>query len=380
MNFDPTPGQQEFLDEVRVLVRERIAPHAARWDEAGVWPAEVLPDLARAGLFGIYAPREHGGRGLDTVSYALAIEEISHELPALGIAISVNNSLVANPIARFGTVEQKQRFLTPVASGKLLGAFALTEAEAGSDATRLASRARRDEPGYVLTGEKVMVTNGGPAGLFLVVAATEPEKLGRGLTAFLVPADAPGLTKGERDQTMGLRSSDVRTIHFDQVRLGPEHRLGEEGRGISVTIDALNAGRVGVGAQAVGIGRGALDRAVRHATKRRQFGQTLGEIGPVQQMLAAAHTELEAARVAVLHAAQCRDRGEPFSSDASRAKLTASHAAVFAANTAVQVFGGWGYLTATGVERFYRDAKVTELYEGTSEMQRIVLAGSLTRG
>jgi len=172
----------------------------------------------------------------------------------------------------------------------------------------------------------------------------------------------------------------VRTVTFDNVRLGPEHRLGEEGRGLSVTIESLNAGRVGVGAQAVGIARGALDRAVRHANQRRQFGQTLGQIGPVQQMLAAAHVEIEAARMAVLHAAQCRDRGESFSADASRAKLSASQAAVLAASTAVQVFGGWGYLTATGVERFYRDAKVTELYEGTSEMQRIVLAGSLTRG
>ncbi|HEV8479205.1 MAG TPA: acyl-CoA dehydrogenase family protein [Candidatus Eisenbacteria bacterium] len=380
MNFDPTPEQQAFLESVRALVRERIAPHALRWDEEGKWPAEVLPDLARAGLFGIYAPREHGGRGLDTVSYALAIEELSSELPALAIALSVNNSLVANPIARFGTVEQKQRFLTPVASGKLLGAFALTEAEAGSDATRLSGRARLEDSGYVLNAEKVMVTNGGPAGLFLVVVATEPEKLGRGLTAFLVPADAPGVTRGARDQLMGLRSSDVRTVTFDNVRLGPEHRLGEEGRGLSVTIEALNAGRVGVGAQAVGIGRGALDRAVRHAGRRRQFGQTLGQIGPVQQMLAAAHTEIEAARMAVLHAAQCRDRGESFSADASRAKLSASQAAVLAASTAVQVFGGWGYLTATGVERFHRDAKVTELYEGTSEMQRIVLAGSLTRG
>src|SRR5215470_5367609 len=338
MNFDPKPEQQAFLDGVRTLVRERIAPSAARWDEAGVWPAEVLPDLARAGLFGTYAPREFGGRGLDTVSYALAIEELSSELPALGIALSVNNSLVANPIARFGSVEQKQRFLTPVASGKLLGAFALTETEAGSDATRLTSRARREGSGYVLTGEKVMVTNGGPAGLFLVVVATEPEKLGRGLTAFLVPGEARGVTRGEREQTMGLRSSDVRTIHFDNVRLGPEHRLGDEGRGLSVTIEALNAGRIGVGAQAVGLGRGALERAVRHATTRRQFGQTIGQIGPVQQMLAAAHTELEAARMAVLHAAQCRDRGEPFSADASRAKLSASQAAVAAASTAVQVF------------------------------------------
>lgn len=380
MNFDPTPEQQAFLDGVVRLVRERVAPNALRWDEEGKWPAEVLPDLARAGLFGIYAPREHGGRGLDTVSYALAIEELSAELPALGIALSVNNSLVANPIARFGTPEQKSRFLAPVASGKLLGAFALTEAEAGSDATRLSSRARRDGSGYVLTGEKVMVTNGGPAGLFLVVVATEPEKLARGLSAFLVPADARGVSKGERDELMGLRSADVRTVRFDSVRLGAEHRLGDEGHGLSVTVEALNAGRVGVGAQAVGIGRGALDRAVRHATTRRQFGQTLGEIGPVQQMLAAAHTELEAARVSVLHAAQCRDRGESFSADASRAKLSASQAAVLAASIAVQVFGGWGYLTATGVERFYRDAKVTELYEGTSEMQRIVLAGSLTRG
>jgi len=190
MNFDPTSEQQAFLEDVRSLVAERVAPHAAAWDEAGAWPAEVLHDLARAGLFGIYAPREHGGRGLDTVSYALAIEEISRELPALGIALSVNNSLVANPIARFGTAEQKQRFLQPIASWRHLGAFALTEVEAGSDATRLASRARREGAGYVLTGEKVMVTNGGPAGLFLVVVATEPDKLGRGLTAFLVPGDA----------------------------------------------------------------------------------------------------------------------------------------------------------------------------------------------
>jgi alkylation response protein AidB-like acyl-CoA dehydrogenase len=380
MNFDPTPEQQAFLESVRVVVREEIAPRAARWDADGVWPAEVLPALAATGLFGVYAPREHGGRGLDTVSYALAIEELSSELPALGIAVSVNNSLVANPIARFGTPAQKQRFLEPVAAGRMLGAFALTEAGAGSDATRLSTRARRDGDGYVLHGEKVMVTNGGPAGLFVVVAATDPDKLGRGLTTFLVPGDARGVERGERDAMMGLRSADVRPVRFDNVRLGAEHRLGDEGRGLSVVIESLNAGRVGVGAQAVGIGRGALDRATVHATRRRQFGQALGEIGPVQQMLATAATDLDAAWLTVLHAAQCRDRGEPFSADASRAKLAASAAAVAAADTAVQMFGGWGYLTASGVERFYRDAKVTELYEGTSEIQRIVLAGSLTRG
>ena len=380
MNFDPTPEQQAFLDEVRAVVREDVAPRAAAWDAEAAWPAPALASLARIGALGVYAPREHGGRGLDTVSYALAIEEISSELPALGIAVSVNNSLVANPIARFGTPEQKKRFLEPVARGRTLGAFALTEAGAGSDATRLSTRARREGDGYVLHGEKVMVTSGGPAGLFVVVAATDPDKLGRGLTVFLVPGDARGVERGERDAMMGLRSADVRTVRFDNVRLRAEHRLGEEGRGLSVVIESLNAGRVGVGAQAAGIGRGALDRAAVHATRRRQFGQKLGEIGPVQQMLGAAATELDAAWLAVLHAAQCRDRGESFSADASRAKLAASAAAVAAADTAVQMFGGWGYLTATGVERFYRDAKVTELYEGTSEMQRIVLAGSLTRG
>jgi len=380
MNFDPTPEQSAFLESVRAVVREHIAPRAAAWDADAVWPEAALGALASIGALSVYAPREHGGRGLDTVSYALAIEEISSELPALGIAVSVNNSLVANPIARFGTEAQKQRFLDPVARGRTLGAFALTEAGAGSDATRLSTRARREGEGYVLHGEKVMVTNGGPAGLFVVVAATDPEKLGRGLTTFLVPGDARGVERGERDAMMGLRSADVRTVRFDNVRLSAEHRLGEEGRGLSVVIESLNAGRVGVGAQAVGIGRGALDRAAVHATRRRQFGQTLGEIGPVQQMLGAAATELDAAWLAVLHAAQCRDRGQPFSHDASRAKLAASAAAVAAADTAVQMFGGWGYLTATGVERFYRDAKVTELYEGTSEMQRIVLAGSLTRG
>jgi alkylation response protein AidB-like acyl-CoA dehydrogenase len=380
MNFEPTSDQQRFRDEVRALVAEHVRPHAAAWDHEGRFPSEVLPAFAAAGALGVYIPREHGGRGLDTVSYALAIEEISSELPALGIALSVNNSLVANPIARFGTAEQKRRFLEPLARGRMLGAFALTEAEAGTDATRIATRALPEDGGYRLDGEKVMVTNGGHAGLFLITAATDPEKKGRGLTAFLVPADAPGVELGPRDETMGLRSSDVRAVRLRGVRLGPEHRLGEENHGFAVVVEAINTGRIGVGAQAVGIARGAFERALAYARRRRQFEQLLCDIPMVQQTLAAMATDIDAARLTVLHAAQARDRGEFFVYDAARAKLAASEMCVRVASDAVQVHGGWGYLSATGVERFYRDAKVTELYEGTSEILRTLVAGSLTRG
>ena len=380
MNFDPTPEQSAFRAGVRAALREHVAPHAERWDREAHFPAEALPAFAALGATGVYIPAADGGRGLDTVAYALAIEEIASVLPALAIVLSVNNSLVANPIARFGTPEQKQAFLGPVARGETLGAFALTEAEAGSDATRIAARAVRDGSGYVLDAEKVMVTNGGPAGLFLVTAATEPEKLGRGLTAFLVPGDAPGVARGPRDATLGLRSADVRPVRFERVRLGAEHRLGEENHGFAVVLEAINAGRIGVGAQAVGIARGALERAVGYARRRRQFGQAVCDIPMVQQTLGAMDAELDAARLTVLYAAARRDRGEPIAYDAARAKLAASEMCVRAASAAIQMHGGWGYLEATGVERFYRDAKVTELYEGTSELLRILVSASLTRG
>ena len=379
MNFDPTAEQTAFLDELRAVLAERVTPNAVAWDRAGTIPADALSALAACGANGIYAPKEHGGRGLDTVSYALAMEEIGAALPGLAIVLSVVNSLVGHPIARFGTAEQKERFLRPLARGERLGAFCLTEAEAGSDATHLATRAVRDGDAYTITGEKVMVTNGGTAALLLVIAATDPSAGGRGLSAFLVDGDAPGVTRGPRDETLGLHAADVRPLRFQNVRVGTERRLGDEGQGISVLLEGLNAGRIGVGGQATGIARGALALAVDHARTRRQFEKTLAEIPMVQQMLAVMASETDVARLLVLEAAQKRDRGEPFAADASRAKLAASEAAVRVASSAIQVFGGWGYLTATGVERFYRDAKATELYEGTSEIQRTVIAGALAR-
>jgi butyryl-CoA dehydrogenase len=376
MNFDPTPAQREFMDQIRTVLADEVAPYAESWDRESRFPEAAVKALGKAGASGVYIPSELGGRGLDTMAYALAIEEISSVLPALGITLSVNNSLYSNPIRRFGTPDQHKAFLEPVASGRAIGAFALTEAEAGSDATRLKTLAVRENGGYSLSGEKVMVTSGGPADFFLVIAATEPEKTSRGLTAFLIPADTPGVSRGPRDETMGLRSSDVRSLRFENVKLDEGNRLGDENRGMAILLESINTGRIGVGAQAVGIARAAYELALDHARQRKQFGKLLCEIPAVIEMLANMATEIEAARLTVYQAAQVR----AFFADAARAKLAASEMCGRVTSMAIQVHGGWGYLTATGVERFHRDAKVTELYEGTSEIQRLILAGSLTHG
>ena len=366
---------------MRALVRERLAPQALAWDRSAALPAEVLAAFREAGTCGIYIAEEHGGLGLDTVSYVLAIEEISSELPALGIAISVNNSLFCNPIEQFGTSEQKRAFLAPVAAGRQFGAFALTEVDAGSDATHLHARAERDGDGYRLTGEKVMVTNGGIADFAVVIAVTDPGAGPRGLTAFVVPLDLPGVTRGERVETMGLRSADVRTLTFENVALEEVHRLGEENRGLAVMLVSLNAGRIGVAAQAVGIARGAYERSLSYARTRKQFGRYLYEMGPVQEMLAHMVTEIDTARLETLWAAQVRDAGSrDLRIAAARAKLTASEMCTRVTSQAIQVHGGWGYLTETGVERFHRDAKVTELYEGTSEILRQTVTSALLKG
>lgn len=380
MNFDLTTEQNATLTSIKAVLAREVAPSAAKWDRGSVFPDEAVKALGRAGASGIYIPREYGGQGRDTVCYSSVIEEISSVIPALGITFSVNNSLYCNPIVRFGTDEQKERFVRPVATGGAIGAFALTEAEAGSDATRLKTRVTRDGDSYLLNGEKVMVTSGGVADFILVIGATDPAKTSRGLTAFVVPSSMPGVIRGERQETLGLRSSDVRDIRFDNVRLTESHRIGDENHGMTVLLEGINSGRIGVGAQAVGIARGAYQMALRHARSRRQFNKFLHEIPAVKEMLADMATGIEAARLTVRHAAQIRDRGEPFYADAARAKLTGAEMCLRVTSLAIQVFGGWGYMTDTGVERYFRDAKITELYEGTSEMQRIVLAGSLTHG
>ncbi len=380
MRFDPSPEQREFLTALRGVIEADVAPSALAWDRAAHVPLEAVHALGAAGASGIDTPPEWGGRGLDAVSFALAIEEISSVLPALGLHFSTNNSSFCRPIACFGSESQKRRFLEPVASGRAAGAFAIAEEGASSDVSSLATTARRVDGGYVLRGEKAMVTNGGLADFVLVVADLESGQGRGGSTALLVPADLPGVHRGPRVEMMGLRSADVRHLRFENVRLEAVHRLGEEQQGSAVVREAQSAGRIGVAAQAVGTARGAYEKALAHARHRRRLGRFLCELPAVRELLARMVTEIDAARLTTLWAAQLLDAGDSsVPAAAARAKLAASEMGGRVTSLAIQVHGGWGYLADTGVERFHRDAKATELYEGTSEILQQVIADSLTK-
>ena len=374
--MDPalTPAHEDARARARAFAEGTLRPAIAALDAERRFPAEHLPLLAADGFLAIHWPKEHGGAGLDTLAYALVLEELARVSPAHAIVVSVHATLVGVPLLHFGTAAQKAQWLPKMARGEVLGAFALTEAGAGSDASALRTSARREGDGWVLNGEKVMVTNGGPCGLVLVFASTEPAAGAKGITAFLVPADGPGVTRGPRDATMGLACADVRSLHFENARVPDGARLGEPGQGMKVALAALNAGRIGVAAQAAGIAAEMVERAVAHARARKQFGRELAQFGAIHELLADGAVERDVARMFTHEAAAARDRGEDFAALAARAKWTASEAAVKAADRAIQVHGGWGYLTATGLERYARDARVTTLYEGTSEMQKLVVA------
>ena len=371
MDFTLSDLHRDVQARARAFADTTLRPVAAGLDAI---PVEHLPLLAAEGFLSVHWPREHGGAGLDTLAYALVLEELARVSPAHAIVVSVHATLVGVPLLQFGTPEQKVEWLPRMARGEVLGAFALTEAEAGSDATALRTTARREGDGWVINGEKVMVTNGGPSRLVLVFASTDPSAGARGVSAFLVPADGPGVTRGPRDATMGLNAADVRSLHFENVRVPDTARLGPEGAGMKVALAALNAGRIGVAAQATGITAETVDRAVAHARTRRQFGRELAQFGAIHELLADGALERDIARMFTHEAAAARDRGDDFAALAARAKWTASEAAVKAADRAIQVHGGWGYLAATGLERYARDARATTLYEGTSEMQKLLVA------
>jgi alkylation response protein AidB-like acyl-CoA dehydrogenase len=374
MDFTLPAAHAALQSRARTFAERVLRPEIAALDAERRFPSGHLPLLAAEGFLSIHWPAEHGGAGLDTLAYAVVLEELSRVSPAHGILISVQVSLVGVPLLTFGTAAQKAAWLPPLARGEMLGAFAVTEIEAGCDAAAVRTHARRDGDGWILNGEKVMVTNGGPAGLIVVIATTEPAKGAKGLTAFLVPGDAAGLTRGPRERMMGLNPADVRNLHFENVRLPADALLGEPGQGMKVALAALNVGRIGVAAQAVGIAAETTDRAVAHARTRKQFGRDLASFGGVGELLADMAVERDVARLFTQEAATARDRGEDFAPLAARAKWTASEAAVHCADRCIQVHGGWGYLESTGVERYARDAKVTQLYEGTTEMQKLLVA------
>jgi alkylation response protein AidB-like acyl-CoA dehydrogenase len=343
-------------------------------------PAELLAFLAEQGYFGLFLPEQYGGAELDFATYALTIEEFSRGSPAVALVVSVQNALVGKPILTYGTEGQKEKYLARVASGELFGAFAITEDEAGSDAANVQMTAEKKGDGYVLNGHKKYITNAGFAGLFLVVASTDPEAGGKGLSCFLVERDTPGFTVGERFDGMGMRALDVRRLEFKDCAVPADALLGAEGDGLKIALASLDGSRIGVGAQAVGIGQQAFNEAKKYAGEREQFGRPIIKFQAIQFYLAEMAVRIEAARLLTRQAAAKADAGESFTTEAAMAKLYASETANFCANLGVQIHGGYGYMKDYVVERFFRDACVTEIYEGTSEVQKLVIAGKLLKG
>jgi butyryl-CoA dehydrogenase len=381
MILELTPEQKTFQQQVERFATGRIAPEAGTIDERGVFPAELVREAARLGLMGVTIPTGWGGAGRDYVSYALAVEALARASAVIAVIAAVNNSLVAEPIAEFGTDAQKQTWLKRLASGEALGAFALSEEHAGSDAANQQTAARLDEQGYVITGRKVWVANAEAADMVIVFAATQPGIRGRGISAFLVPMDAPGLTRAVSADSLGVRGLGCMDLELNGVRVDGDALLGAPGDGFRIAMRALDGGRVAIAAQALGVGQAALDAALDHARTREAFGQPIGNYQAIQWMLADMATDLDAARMLTLKAADSRDRTAggggtpgPLTVDAAMAKLFASEAAHRAADKAMQILASKGYRRGSVVERLFRDVRATEIYQGTSEIQRMVIA------
>lgn len=375
-----TEEQREIRSVAREFARNEIAPYAAQWDRDAYFESSIVQKLGDLGFLGMLLPEEFGGFGLDTVTYLIALEEISAADASTAVLMSVHNSLPTQMILRFGTDEQKKRFLPGMARGEILGAFALSEPDSGSDAASLTTQAVRDGDNWVLNGTKSWVTNGGTAGAIIAMARTDSPKArkgGRGIGAFIVTPDLPGFHVGKKEDKMGLRASPTVQLNFDNLRVPANNLLGVESQGFIYSMQSLENGRLGIGAQALGIAREALEQATKYAGERRQFGKHLKDFEAIQFKLADMSTRVTAARSLLHDAAAAKDRGEAVTHVASMAKLFASEAAMWVTTQAIQIFGGYGYVKDYSVERLFRDAKVTEIYEGTSEIQRIVIARAL---
>jgi butyryl-CoA dehydrogenase len=378
MDFSLSEEQCLLRDSLREFVLREVLPEAGELDRASLFPARAVRRLAEMGLLGMSIPEAYGGAGLDALGAALAIEEIARGSASLAVTVSVTNSVCAGPIARYGSEEQRRRYLPRLASGEILGGFSLTEPDSGSDAAHLRTRARREGDEYLLSGDKAWVTNVVEGQVFVLVAATDPSQGARGLTAFLVEKSFPGFTFGKVEDKMGLRSSLTGSILLQECRVPAANRLGEEGQGFKIAMTTLDGARIGIAAQAVGIARGALEESIAFSRQRKAFGQPINQFQAIQFMLADMSTAIEAARLLVHRAARLRDLGNAsFTREASMAKLFASEMVNRVAYQAVQIHGACGYSREYPVERYYRDARVTTIYEGTSEIQRLVIARKL---
>jgi alkylation response protein AidB-like acyl-CoA dehydrogenase len=376
VDFSFNAEQESFCARVRQFARERVAPRAADIDATGVFPRELVHEAAALGLAGVTIPEAHGGAGRDYVSYALAVEALALSSATLAVILTVNNSLVAEPLFEFGTPRQHQQWLSKLASGQAIGAFALSEEQAGSDAANQRTIARRDGSGYVLSGRKVWVANAEAADVAIVFAKVEPSAQARTITAFLVPMDSAGLRKTASD-SLGVRGLGCMDLELDSVRVDAAAQLGEAGRGFRVAMRALEGGRVAIAAQALGVGQAALEEALAYSRQRIVFGQPLGDFQAIQFQLADLATELEAARVLTWRAADGRDRQPRASVESSMAKLQASEAAHRAADRAMQILASAGYRRGSTIERLFRDVRAAEIYQGTSEVQRMIIAEAI---
>lgn len=365
-------------DAARDFAQNEIAPIAAEFDESGEFPYETIRKMGAMGFMGIEVPEEYGGAGMDALAYVLALEEISKADASHGVIMSVNNSLYCHGILKFGTEAQKKKFVTPVASGKAIGAYSLTEPMSGSDASNMKSRAVRDGDFYVLNGRKSWVTSGPVADYIVVFMMTEPEKKHKGISAFLVEGNTPGLKRGKKEPKLGIRASATSELIFEDCRIPAENLLGAEGDGFKIAMTVLDAGRIGIAAQALGIAEAAYEAARAYAGQREAFGQPIGAFQGTGFKIADMKTRIEAARLLIYNAALKKERarttGERFTQEAAMAKLFASETAMYVTHAALQIHGGMGYSKELPVERYFRDAKITEIYEGTSEIQRLVIS------
>ena len=381
MNFEFTEDQKRIRDAVRAFAEAEIAPHVALWEKEERFPREMLGRLGAMGVMGMMVPEAYGGAGADALSYVLAVEELARVCASTAVIVSVNNSVACYPIWKFGSEEQKTSILKPLASGAALGAYALTEPQSGSDAANQKTRAVRDGDGYVLNGAKAWITNAGEAQWYVVMAMTDPAAGTRGITAFLVSSEDESLRVGAAEDKMGLRSSKTAGISFEDVRLPASRRLGAEGEGFTIAMTTLDHSRIGIAAQGIGIAEAAYAASVEYAKARESFGRKLAEHEAIAFQIADMRVQLDASRLLTYRAAlKSEVPGVRFSKESSMAKVYATEAANAIAARAVQIFGGYGYSKEYPVERYYRDARVTTIYEGTSEIQRIVISKNVLAG
>jgi butyryl-CoA dehydrogenase len=374
MDFNLTKEQQMVRDTVRDFAERELKPIAAELDATGEYPWPVLRKMGELNIMGMTVPKEWGGAGCASVSYMIAIEELAKVCGSTSVIMAVHNSVCCYPIYKYGNDAQREKVLRPLASGEKVGGFAITEPGAGSDAGAVRTKAVLDGDKYILNGDKIFITSGTEAGVMLVFASTDPTQGTRGLSAFIVEKGTPGFTYGTIEEKMGVRASDTAELVFEDCAVPKENLLGNEGEGFRIGMETLDGGRVGIAAQAVGIAQGALEESIRYAKEREQFGRPIGKFQAIQWKLAEMATKIEASRFLVHRAAYLKDRNRPYSKESAMAKLYASKTAMEVANDALQIHGGYGYTKDYPVERYFREAKITEIYEGTSEIQRIVIA------